>query len=30
LLRSKLPILAQIIVRQLRRGMEKQAPAAAE
>lgn len=27
LLRSKLPILAQIIVRQLRRGMEKQSPA---
>jgi hypothetical protein len=30
LLRSKLPILAQIIVRQLRRGMEKQAAAAGE
>jgi len=30
LLRSKLPILAQIIVRQLRRGMEKQRPAPAE
>jgi hypothetical protein len=30
LLRSKLPILAQIIVRQLRRGLEKQNPAPAE
>jgi hypothetical protein len=30
LLRSKLPILAQMIVRQLRRAMEKQAPAASE